>query len=95
MNILIRGLRSRSDLEYEIQLAKINNYFSNEVETIFMVSTDIWASLSSKLVKEIAQYGGELDRFMPSFIAKKVIEKLRITEKKHSNTSFSKKEKIV
>ncbi|URJ24431.1 pantetheine-phosphate adenylyltransferase [Candidatus Blochmanniella camponoti] len=88
VNILIRGLRTRSDFEYEIQLAKINNYFSHEVETIFMISTDIWACLSSKLVKEIAQYGGRIDRFIPNFIAEKVIEKLRNTEKKRKNISF-------
>lgn len=76
VNILIRGLRTKSDFEYEIQLAKINNYLFNEVETVFMISTDIWAFLSSKLVKEIAQYGREIDRFVPNFIAEKVVEKL-------------------
>ncbi|WHL25310.1 MAG: pantetheine-phosphate adenylyltransferase [Candidatus Blochmannia vicinus] len=81
VNVLIRGLRTRSDFEYEIQLAKINNYFEKEIETIFMMSTGIWAYLSSKLVKEIAQYGGKIDQFMPNFIAEKVIEKLRNTSK--------------
>ncbi|WP_331828706.1 pantetheine-phosphate adenylyltransferase [Candidatus Blochmannia sp. SNP] len=81
VNILIRGLRTRSDFEYEIQLAKINNYFEKEIETIFMTSTGIWAYLSSRLVKEIAQYGGKIDQFIPNFIAKKVMEKLRNTSK--------------
>ncbi|URJ23914.1 pantetheine-phosphate adenylyltransferase [Blochmannia endosymbiont of Camponotus sp.] len=93
VNILIRGIRTRSDFEYEIQLAKINNYLSNEVETVFMISTDIWAWLSSKLVKEIAQYGGRIDRFIPNFIAEKVIEKLRNTEKNTKTFRFSKKDK--
>lgn len=81
VNILIRGLRTRSDFEYEIQLAKINNYFEKEIETIFMISTGIWTYLSSKLVKEIAQYGGSIDQLIPNFIAEKVIEKLRNTSK--------------
>lgn len=76
INILIRGLRTISDFEYEMQLAKINHYFSPEVETIFMISENIWSCLSSKLVKEIAQYGGKIDEFMPNFIAERVIEKL-------------------
>ncbi|WP_159715024.1 pantetheine-phosphate adenylyltransferase [Blochmannia endosymbiont of Camponotus nipponensis] len=81
INILIRGLRTRSDFEYEIQLAKINHYLEHEVETMFMISTGIWTYLSSKLVKEIAQYGGKIDNFIPNFIAEKVIEKLHNTSK--------------
>lgn len=79
VNILIRALRARSDFEYEVQLAKINNYFEKEIETIFMTSTGIWMYLSSKLVKEIAQYGGNIDQFVPKFIAEKIMEQLSNT----------------
>lgn len=75
-NVLIRGLRTISDFEYEMQIAKINHYFFSDFETMFMISTNIWSCVSSKLIKEIAQYGGEIGGFMPNFIAEKVIEKL-------------------
>lgn len=47
-----------------------------------MTSTNTWSYISSKLIKEIAQYGGKIDHFTPTFIAKKVIKKLSILEKK-------------
>lgn len=85
VNVVIRGLRTISDFEYETRLLKINHYFFPEVETIFMISTNVWAALSSKLVKDIAQCGGAIHGFMPSFIAEKVIEKLYVPSLKNNN----------
>lgn len=76
INILIRGIRTTADLDQEIKLAKINRYLNKNIETIFMISTDQWSCVSSKLIKEIAQYGGKIDHFIPKFIAEQVIQKL-------------------
>lgn len=81
INVLIRSIRTISDFDHEIQLAKINRYFNSEIETIFMIPTDTCSCISSKLIKEIAQYGGKIDHFTPKFIAEKVIHKLSNSKK--------------
>lgn len=74
-NILIRGLRTTSDFEYEMQLAKMNRHLMCEFESIFMMPEEAWSYISSSLVKEIARHGGNIDHFLPSLIAEKVKER--------------------
>ena len=56
----IRGLRALSDFEFEFQLALMNRKLEEEIETIFMMPREAYTFLSSKLVKEIAQLGGDV-----------------------------------
>ncbi|URJ25077.1 pantetheine-phosphate adenylyltransferase [Candidatus Blochmannia ocreatus (nom. nud.)] len=77
IKFIIRGLRTVADFEYERQLVSINNHLNSEIETVFMMSTGIWGGLSSKLIKEIAQCGGELKNFIPEVILEKVLERLK------------------
>ena len=61
---IIRGLRAMSDFEYEFQIAKINRSQSPKVESIFFAASDDLTFVSSSMVKEIALYKGEIEKFV-------------------------------
>ena len=61
---IIRGLRAVSDFEYEFQLAGMNKKLNSNIETIFLMSDIENQIISSKFVKEIANLGGNIDRFV-------------------------------
>ena len=63
-NTIIRGLRAVSDFEYEFQLAGMNKKLNSKIETMFLMSDVENQIISSKFVKEIANLGGNLDRFV-------------------------------
>ncbi|MEO0801601.1 MAG: pantetheine-phosphate adenylyltransferase [Cyanobacteria bacterium J06642_2] len=64
-SILIRGLRVMSDFEFELQMAHTNQSLAPQLETIFLATSHEYSFLSSSLVKEVARYGGPLDRMAP------------------------------
>ena len=76
-NVIIRGLRMISDFEYEFQMALTNRKLSSDVETIFMMPSESYSYLSSKLIKEAASFGADLKGLVPRFVEKKIKEKLR------------------
>ena len=63
-NTIIRGLRAVSDFEYEFQLAGMNKKLNSNIETMFLMSDVENQIISSKFVKEIANLGGNIDRFV-------------------------------
>lgn len=65
---IIRGLRAVSDFEFEFQLALMNRKLEPNIETIFMMPRETYTFLSSKLVKEIAQLGGDVSAFVPPHV---------------------------
>ena len=76
-NIILRGLRAVSDFEYEFQLAGMNRKLNNQVETIFLMSDIENQIISSKFVKEIANLGGQIDRFVTKSTVKILKNKLQ------------------
>jgi len=66
--ILLRGLRVLSDFEKELQMAHTNKTLSEDVETIFLATSKEYSFLSSSVVKEIAQFGGEISHLVPADI---------------------------
>ena len=64
-SVLIRGLRVMSDFEFELQMAHTNKTLSEDVETVFLATRNEYSFLSSSLVKEIARFGGPVDRLVP------------------------------
>ena len=76
-NVIIRGLRAISDFEYEFQRAQFNREFSKDIETIFIMTKDDYAFLSSSIVKEIAMFGGSVKGFVPKIVEKKLKEKFK------------------
>jgi pantetheine-phosphate adenylyltransferase len=65
---VIRGLRAVSDFEFEFQLALMNRKLNGQVETIFMMPRETYTFLSSRIVKEIARLGGNVEVFVPSHV---------------------------
>jgi pantetheine-phosphate adenylyltransferase len=76
-SVVIRGLRMISDFEYEFQMALTNRKLSEEMETLFMVPSDSYSYLSSKLIKEAASLGAGLKGFVPSLVEKAIKKKLK------------------
>ena len=68
--IILRGLRAVSDFEYEFQLAGMNKHLNNSIETIFLTPSEEYANISSSLIKEIYQYGGDISGFVPECVIK-------------------------
>jgi pantetheine-phosphate adenylyltransferase len=69
-NAIIRGLRAVSDFEYEFQLAGMNKKLNSKIETMFLMSDVENQIISSKFVKEIANLGGNIDRFVTKYAVK-------------------------
>ena len=67
---IIRGLRAVSDFEYEFQLAGMNKKLNPKIETMFLLSDVENQIISSKFVKEIANLGGNIDRFVTKYVVK-------------------------
>tara|TARA_Y100001980_G_C14408360_1_gene202661 strand:+ start:297 stop:785 length:489 start_codon:yes stop_codon:yes gene_type:complete len=72
---IIRGLRAVSDFEYEFQLAGMNKKLNSKIETMFLMSDVENQIISSKFVKEIANLGGDIDRFVTKYTVKKLKNK--------------------
>jgi len=73
---IIRGLRAVSDFEYEFQLAGMNKKLNSKIETMFLMSDVENQIISSKFVKEIANLGGNIDRFVTKSTVKELKNKL-------------------
>jgi len=74
-NIVLRGLRVVSDFEYEFQMALINRKLDPTVETVFMMTSDNYAPVSSRFIKEIASYGGDVSPFVTPRVSKRLKQK--------------------
>ncbi|GAA4640111.1 pantetheine-phosphate adenylyltransferase [Actinoallomurus vinaceus] len=72
--VIVRGLRAVSDFDYELQIAQMNHQLAG-VETMFMATNPLYSFLSSSLVKEIAQYGGDVSGLVPEPIQQRLIRR--------------------
>lgn len=69
-NAILRGLRVVSDFEYEMQLASMNRHLAEDIETLFLTPSEKCSFISSSLVREIAQLGGDVSEFVhPSVVS--------------------------
>ncbi len=75
-NIVIRGLRAVSDFEYEFQLSWMNRQLEPDIETLFFAPAENYAFVSASLVKEIAQFGGNVSKFVHPEVNKALMNKL-------------------
>jgi pantetheine-phosphate adenylyltransferase len=73
---VLRGLRAVSDFEFEFQLALMNRKLNDKIETIFMMPKDTYTFLSSRMVKEISQLGGDVHHFVPPHVQRALQRKL-------------------
>ena len=73
--VLLRGLRVLSDFEKELQMAHTNKTLACDLETVFLATSKEYSFLSSSVVKEIAQFGGEIKHLVPENVAKDMYKK--------------------
>ena len=76
-NVVVRGLRAISDFEFEFSRALLNRELEKDIDTIFIMTKDDYAFLSSSIVKEIAMFNGSVKGFVPEAVEKKLRVKFR------------------
>ena len=75
--LILRGLRAVADFEYEYQMAGMNQQLNDRIETVFLMADVSLQPIASRLVKEIARYGGAIDKFVPPAVAADVAKRLK------------------
>ena len=75
--LILRGLRAVADFEYEYQMAGMNQQLNDRIETVFLMADVSLQPIASRLVKEIARYGGAIDKFVTPAVAADVAAKLK------------------
>jgi len=75
--ILLRGLRTLSDMEYEFTMSLMNLHLDPEIETVFLMANEQYSHVSSSLLRQIAKLGGDLTKFLPDPVKQALIEKAR------------------
>ena len=75
-SVIVRGLRAVADFEYEFQMAGMNQQLNDRVETVFLMADVSLQPIASRLVKEIAMYGGDIAKFVPSSVAAQVARRV-------------------
>lgn len=73
-NIILRGLRTVADFEYEFQLVGMNRVLDPGIETVFLAPEENLSYISSTLVREIASYGGDISKFVNPVVARAMSE---------------------
>ena len=74
--VIVRGLRAITDFEYELQMAQTNRIMAPDIDTMFFVTGLEYAYLSSTTVKEVASFGGDLERFVPPYVLEEIRRKI-------------------
>jgi len=74
-NIIVKGLRAFLDFEYEFQMALTNKHLDNDIETMFMISSNKHSYLSSTLVKELVKFQGDVTDFLPKNVERAMQKK--------------------
>ena len=75
-SMILRGLRAVADFEYEFQMAGMNQQLNDDIETVFLMADVSLQPIASKLVKEIAIFGGKIDKFVPPAVVADVARRL-------------------
>src|SRR6185503_8539613 len=73
--VIVRGLRAVSDFEFELQMAMMNRRMNEEVETVFMMRSETYSYVSSRLVREVVMLGGSVDGIVPPSVARALAAK--------------------
>jgi len=75
-NVIVKGLRTVADFEYEFQIALLNKTLNAELETVFMMTDSKYSYISSSMVKDVAKYNGELAGLVPPEVIVKIKDKI-------------------
>jgi pantetheine-phosphate adenylyltransferase len=83
-SIIVRGLRAVADFEYEYQMAGMNQQLNDRIETVFLMADVSLQPIASRLVKEIALYGGDIGKFVTPSVAEEVAARVQLVGRKGS-----------
>ena len=83
-SVIIRGLRAVADFEYEYQMAGMNQQINARIETVFLMADVCLQPIASRLVKEIALYGGPINKFVTPTVAVDVLARVETIGRKGS-----------
>jgi len=72
---IIRGLRNANDLAYESDIAQVNNSLDATIETVFLLASPQYLAVSSSMIKEVAQFGGDVRPLVPANVAHALAQK--------------------
>ncbi len=75
--VMLRGLRTLSDMEYEFTMSLTNLSLDSEIETVFLMAREQYSHISSTLIRQIASFQGDLNKFVPPEIKDAIMEHLR------------------
>ncbi len=81
---IVRGVRAVSDFDYEFQLALTNRKIAPRAETVFLMPSEKYSYLNSTLIKDIAKWNGDVSKFVPPLVAKRLKEKFGYKSLKNS-----------
>ncbi|HEV7157610.1 MAG TPA: pantetheine-phosphate adenylyltransferase [Caulobacteraceae bacterium] len=73
--LVVRGLRAVADFEYEFQMTAMNQQLDRDIETVFLMADPRHQAIASRLVKDIVSMGGEVSRFVPADVARRLAAK--------------------
>jgi pantetheine-phosphate adenylyltransferase len=76
-DVIVRGLRAIADFEYEFQMTLMNRRLDEDIETVFLMPREEYTYVASRLIKEVATYGGNVEELVPPPVALALKEKLR------------------
>ncbi len=82
--VIVRGLRAVADFEYEYQMAGMNQQINPRVETVFLMADVSLQPIASRLVKEIALFGGDIHKFVPARVRDEVVARVEKIGRKGS-----------
>jgi pantetheine-phosphate adenylyltransferase len=74
-NVIVRGLRAIADFEYEFQMTLMNRRLDEDIETVFLTPREEYTYVASRLIKEVAAYGGNVEHFVPPAVVVALREK--------------------
>lgn len=75
---LIRGLRAISDFEFEFQMCLMNRHLAPKLHTVYLMPSEEYTYLNSTIVRGVARHGGNIDRFVPPGVKRRLFEKFNI-----------------
>ncbi|MBZ0264247.1 pantetheine-phosphate adenylyltransferase [bacterium] len=77
-SVMIRGLRAVSDFEFEFQMALMNRHLAPNLHMVYLMPKEEYTYLNSTIVKGVARHGGNISRFVPAMVEKRLFEKFGI-----------------
>ncbi|HXV75044.1 MAG TPA: pantetheine-phosphate adenylyltransferase [Candidatus Polarisedimenticolaceae bacterium] len=74
-SVIVRGIRALTDFEYEMQMAMMNRRLAPDLEAVFLLPSEEYSFVSSRLVREVASLGGAIERLVPANVARALAER--------------------